>query len=215
MSNFRNIIPLTHTHITKPNLNFLTATNLGPVIGPAIGGPLADKAGWRWIFWFLTILGTIFLLAILLFLPESCRRIVGNGSIPAKGWSRNWISYLPPSLAQKSLNDTENCAQVATEIEKIPLPLAKRLKSVLPNPWKSIHLLFQKDTSLTLSVSAVFYMVYYIVQASLPALLSEIYGFNATDIGLCYFAIGSGVAIGTYINGISLSSSPHQFTSSD
>jgi predicted MFS family arabinose efflux permease len=80
--------------------------------------------------------------------------------------------------------------------------MTKRLKVVLPNPWKSLRLLFEKDTSLVLSVSAIFYIVYYITQASIPALLSHIYGFNATKIGLCYFAIGSGVMLGTYINGM-------------
>jgi MFS family permease len=28
---------------------------LGPVIGPVAGGFLAEKAGWRWVFWVITI----------------------------------------------------------------------------------------------------------------------------------------------------------------
>lgn len=28
---------------------------IGPVIGPVAGGYLAEAAGWRWIFWVLTI----------------------------------------------------------------------------------------------------------------------------------------------------------------
>jgi predicted MFS family arabinose efflux permease len=73
---------------------------------------------------------------------------------------------------------------------------------MLPNPWKSLRLLFEKDTSLVLSVSAIFYMVYYITQASIPELLERIYGFNETDVGLCYLAIGCGVATGGYLNGM-------------
>jgi predicted MFS family arabinose efflux permease len=174
---------------------FPTATNLGPILGPVIGGPLANKAGWRWVFWFLTILGSAFVLAVLLFLPETCRSIVGNGSIPARGWSRHWVSYV---FDRPHKNAREGVVQ-PTEAS---LPMMKRLAFILPNPWKSLRLLFEKDTALVLSVSAIFYTAYYIVQASIPALLQRTYGLNETAIGLCYFAIGTGVAAGGYLNGM-------------
>ncbi|KAE9364784.1 putative major facilitator superfamily transporter [Stipitochalara longipes BDJ] len=175
----------------------MVATNLGPILGPVIGGPLADKVGWRWVFWFLTILGGSFLLTVLLFLPESCRSIVGNGSIPARGWNRHWMSYISGRPTRKSLGKEV----VAVELEKGSRPLAKSVKAILPNPWKSLRFLFQKDTSLVLSISAMFYMTYYIIQASMPELLERIYGFDEMTIGLCYFAIGFGVVIGGYVNG--------------
>lgn len=62
-------------------LTYFIAANFGPIIGPIIGGPLAGKVGWRWMFRLLTILGCVFLLCILMFLPETCRTIVGNGEI--------------------------------------------------------------------------------------------------------------------------------------
>jgi predicted MFS family arabinose efflux permease len=90
----------------------------------------------------------------------------------------------------------------AIELEKDSRPLAKRVKALLPNPWKSIRFLFQKDTSLVLSISAMFYMTYYIIQSSMPELLERIYGFDETIVGICYFAIGFGVVIGGYVNGM-------------
>jgi predicted MFS family arabinose efflux permease len=167
-------------------------------LGPVIGGPLADKAGWRWVFWFLTILGNAFLLIVLLFLPESCRSVVGNGSIPARGWNRHWMSYISGRPTRKRPGEEVE----AVGLEKNSQPLAKRVKALLPNPWKSFRLLFQKDTSLVLSISAMFYMTYYIVQASIPELLERIYSFDETTVGLCYFAIGFGVLIGGYVNGM-------------
>ncbi|KAJ7090812.1 major facilitator superfamily domain-containing protein [Mycena belliarum] len=53
----------------------------GPAIGPVLGGVLADKLGWRAIFWFLCIASAICMLVMILFLPETLRTIVGNGSI--------------------------------------------------------------------------------------------------------------------------------------
>jgi predicted MFS family arabinose efflux permease len=91
----------------------------------------------------------------------------------------------------------------AVGLEKDSQPLAKRVKALLPNPWESSRLIFQKHTSLVLSISAMFYMTFYIVQASIPELLERIYCFDETTVvGLCYFAIGFGVLIGGYVNGM-------------
>ncbi|PQE24425.1 Major facilitator superfamily domain general substrate transporter protein [Rutstroemia sp. NJR-2017a BBW] len=167
----------------------MVATNLGPILGPVIGGPLAATAGWRWVFWLLTILGSVFLLLILLFLPETCKTIVGNGSIPAQGWNRSWVSYLSGAPTEKQSLDAEE----QHAISEITSPSrTKNFMAFIPNPWKSVRLLFEKDTSLVLSLS---------VQASIPTSLSQIYHYSAADIRLCYFAIGVGVAIGGYING--------------
>ena len=167
-------------------------------MGPVIGGPLADKAVWRWVFWFLAFLGSAFLLILLLFPPKSCRSVVGNGSIPARGWNRHWMSYISGRPTKKRPGKEVE----AVGLEKDSQPLAKRVKALLPNPWRVLRLPFQKDTSLVLSISAMFYMTYYIVQASIPELLERIYGFDETTVGLCYFTIGFEVVVGGYVNGM-------------
>ena len=90
----------------------------------------------------------------------------------------------------------------AVGLEKDSQPLAKRVKALLPNPWKSLRFLFRKDTSLVHSISAMFYMTYYIVQASISELLERIYGFDETTVGLCYITIGFEVVVGGYVNGL-------------
>ncbi|KAI1397360.1 MFS general substrate transporter [Hypoxylon fuscum] len=44
---------------------------LGPVIGPVIGGFLAQAVGWRWVFWLLTIVSGVSTIIAFFFLTES------------------------------------------------------------------------------------------------------------------------------------------------
>lgn len=55
---------------------------LGPSLSPIIGGLISQYLDWHWSFWFLLILSEVFFLLIFVFLPETCRKVVGDGSIP-------------------------------------------------------------------------------------------------------------------------------------
>lgn len=50
-------------------------------VGTVIGGVLASSLGWRAIFWFFTIYGGVFLVALLVLLPETLWSLVANGSL--------------------------------------------------------------------------------------------------------------------------------------
>ena len=65
--------------------------------------------------------------------------------------------------------------------------LKQKISATVPNPFKAIRLIFEKETSLILLA------VYYIIQGSLPGLLLSKYGFNTTAIGLPYLLISLGI----------------------
>ncbi|KAJ2844202.1 hypothetical protein GGI22_006957, partial [Coemansia erecta] len=51
---------------------------LGPCLGPLIGGYIGQDAGWRWVFWVLTIWGGVMMMLAIFVLPETHRRIVSK-----------------------------------------------------------------------------------------------------------------------------------------
>jgi multidrug resistance protein len=160
------------------------ATNLGPSIGPLVGGVMAARAGFRWVFWLLVIVGVAFLALLGLVFPKTGRKVVGNGSVVAPKWNRPLLQ----SSRQRKL--------IATGEQR---PWNKR--SLIPNPFKALLVCFHRDTAMVLSISAVYYAAYYHVQASIPAIFTQVYGLDELEVGLCYFSIGTGVILGGYING--------------
>ena len=76
------------------------APMLAPSIGPIIGGLLAQYAGWHSIFWFLLALTSVVAVPMVIFFPETCRKIVGDGSIPPPKWNE---CYTNVRLQRKNL----------------------------------------------------------------------------------------------------------------
>lgn len=167
----------------------MIATNLGPALAPVIGGVLVDHAGWRWIFWFLLICGVCVLLLVFLLLPETARHIVNNGfSVPSK-WRQPFISVvssvkIPKAAGRKSVPE-----------------LSQSRPRRFPNPLRSLRILFYRDSSIVVSMSGLFYLIYYCVQASITSIFKALYQLSDTNIGLCYLAIGVGVVLGGLSNG--------------
>ena len=62
---------------------------LAPMVAPILGGIIAQYAGWHFLFWFQLIFSTAIFVPLILFLPETCRNVVDNGSIPPPFFSRN------------------------------------------------------------------------------------------------------------------------------
>lgn len=71
-------------------------------------------------------------------------------------------------------------------------------KKSFQNPLK---LLAKPDIILLLIANALICAVFYGVLASISTLFDQTYGLDATKIGLCFLAMGGGMAIGSSING--------------
>lgn len=167
----------------------MVATDLGPALAPVIGGAILSGASWRWIFWFLLICGALVFLLVLFFLPETARGIVGNGAGLPRAWRRPLVSIACGVRIPRGASK----ASTGTDPERPP----RRM----PNPLRSVRVLFYKDSFAVALISGVFYTIYYCVQASITVLFKRIYRFDDAVIGACYLSIGLGVVVGGYLNG--------------
>lgn len=159
---------------------------LAPAIGPTIGGLLAEYLGWRSIFWFLAIISGSYLVAYALFMPETSRKIVGDGSIPPSDW---WVmspfQYWSARREKKRAIREGRGSEIA-EKEKKAEELAKKRKFQFPNPLTSVVILREKDASIVICFIALAMFVLMALLASLPTLFGKAYGFNTFKVGLCY-----------------------------
>ncbi len=170
--------------------------NVAPSLGPVLGGVLAQKAGWRWIFGFLAISGTLSSVLIAIILPETARNIVGNGSHLATGLNKSMLT-----LWQEKRND---CPRERQESASVDAPT--RVKPKMPSLTGSISIFLCKDTAPVVLVNAFFYTAYSCLQASLSSLFINIYGYTELEAGLIYIPFGVGCFVASLLSCKSLRS---------
>ena len=157
---------------------------LAPSIGPILGGALNKYLGWQAIFWFLALAAGTFFVPLLLFFPETCREIVGNGSIPAVGWNRSIWNY-----TQKST-------------PAAPPSTLPRRRGQTHSPWSAFRLLFHRPVGLIILSNGVVFASYYAVTAGIPVQFEKIYNLDGFHIGLCFIPAGLGSLLSATTNGV-------------
>lgn len=160
---------------------------VGPAFGPIIGGLLNQFQGWRSIFWFLAAFSGIVFLFILVALPETCRKIVGNGSIPPPWWSLSLLSYL--QLRQQRRHGTASNRDTVRGFR------------ARPNPLRAIYIILQKESGLIIFYAGTLFAGLYMVLSSIPAQFGSKYHFNTLQIGLCYIPTGLGSMTASFVVG--------------
>ncbi|OAA59216.1 major facilitator superfamily transporter multidrug resistance [Niveomyces insectorum RCEF 264] len=173
-----------------------------PSLGPVLGGVLSEFLGWRAIFWFLAIVAAVMFLGLMAFLPETCRKIVGDGSIQPHPFHRTLYQLLQDRRRRRQ--QQQRVAAVGADARLAPPAPRPPLKMQVPNLLLSVQLALQKNIGLLLVYSSLLFAGFYAVATAMPSVLAE-YGLSELEIGLCYLptALGSVVAafaVGPAIN---------------
>ncbi|GAA5840005.1 hypothetical protein JCM11251_006585 [Rhodosporidiobolus azoricus] len=176
---------------------FGLGTMVGPCLGPVVGGLLADHYGWQSLFWFLFAFGGVSLLLIVLFLPETLRSLVGNGSIPARGINRSLVSIWHEHRRRKAAGGREMSeAELASLAAKPPKKTWKDVRPLAP-----LKMFREKDIILTLAFNSACYTLFYCVITSTGTQFKESYALSESELGLCYIANGAGCIVASFVSG--------------
>ncbi|PHZ11529.1 putative MFS transporter [Rhizopus microsporus ATCC 52813] len=162
-------------------------TQLGPLLGPFLGGLISQTLGWRWIFWILAIMSILLWFVLVIFLPETLRSLVGDGS-----------GYANPTLLQywrRSFRKQEHDGLSTTS------RFDSATKNRFPNVFQSLTYLKEKDIAVLLFYNALQYSAIYSMLTSLTKLFTETYQLNTLQIGLCYLSSGFGSSLGSFSSG--------------
>lgn len=146
---------------------------IGPSIGPTIGGLLTQYLGWPSIFWFCMILSIVFLVPYTLAVPETGRKVVGNGSIKPQPWNMTLVDYI---RFRRQPRD--------------PSTIRPKQKIPIPNPFNTLRVLTHKDMAMLLFYNAMLYVGFMVVTSTLSTQFDAIYHYDELVLGLCYLPIG-------------------------
>lgn len=157
---------------------------LGPALGPVIGGLLSQNLGWRSIFWFLTIMASLAITLIIIFFPETCRGIVGDGSIyPPRLHQSMWQVLRRRNKPEKPWKSDDDSTNPPDEL---------RCKLELRSILNSLFILMQRETAVLLWTTSLVFAGNYFMSTAMPTLLSERYGFNQVQVGLLFLPQAAG-----------------------
>ncbi|KAL8906712.1 MAG: hypothetical protein Q9207_001838 [Kuettlingeria erythrocarpa] len=169
------------------------STILGPTVSPILGGLLSQYFGWRAIFWFLAVFAALVFALLLVFLPETCHKIVGNGSIPpATPMHTSLFGWLQE---KRRLGRESKGVEVKRELTTL------HHSGGFPNPLATLAVLSQKKALLLMSFVGVIFGVHYLILSAIPSQYSDLYGLDEINLGLVYIPYGFGSTLSAFTTG--------------
>ncbi|OAL27226.1 hypothetical protein AYO20_09824 [Fonsecaea nubica] len=171
-----------------------------PALGPTIGGLLTQFLGWRAVFWFLTIVSGGYLVLYIVFMPETHRKIVDDGSIvPYQWWRQSVVQYMAGRRRLKRMS-----AEERRDYERTHHDLAERQRDAkirFPNPLGSFVILTNPDAFCIIMYTGIMMFSNLVLMTSTPTVFPRLYGLNELEVGLCFLPLGVAAAVGSFCNG--------------
>lgn len=139
------------------------------------------------------IFSAVCFVPLALFLPETCRKIVGDGSIPPPPLNWSLTDVVRHRRRQK---------QGITVDEHKQAELRKNYKFQFPNPIPTIKIIFDPASAMILVTTGLSIACFFAIMTGATAALHNVYGFNDIQIALMFCPIGAGGILSAFTTGI-------------
>ncbi|SPQ19366.1 bd4982de-6014-488b-be5c-e37ab0f8e955 [Thermothielavioides terrestris] len=154
-------------------------TILGPMVGPIIGGYVAEVAGWRWMFWAISIvIGVVTVFAF----------FVLRETYPAVLLARK------AARLRRETGDHRYRSKLASDVSS-----AELFRRSIVRPTKM--LICCPLVTIMCSYVAVLYGILYLLFATYSFVFKEVYGFSTFAAGLVFITGGVGTLLGLLYTG--------------
>ncbi|RAL61318.1 hypothetical protein DID88_009454 [Monilinia fructigena] len=115
--------------------------SFAPAVGPILGGVISQYNRLGMDFRILAVFSTVFFIPLLFFMPETCRKIVGDGSIPLSNWNRCLVN-----IYNERKNHEQGISPDYTKRDE--LAAARNIR--FPNPLSNLRIISEKEAALLL-----------------------------------------------------------------
>ena len=167
----------------------------GPIIGPTLGGAIAEEYSWRWVFFMIVPFGLITTGAIWMFIRRRPNR--------PKGPSLDWVGFLALAAVLAAFqfmfdrgqrNDWFNSSETIVECTVGFLALYVFLVhiSTAERPFISPRLFLNRNYSIGLILAFIFGMLNFTPLVLLPSILQDLRGYPDSTIGVLLAIRGAG-----------------------
>ncbi|KAH6648540.1 major facilitator superfamily domain-containing protein [Truncatella angustata] len=181
---------------------YMALTQLAPILGPSLGallgGTLAYLLGWRSVFMFLAISSLVILSLMLLFFPETCRRIAGDGSQPV---SKVYQPLRHLIKVYRVSRTSDNHVPSDRDTDRVERQNGAAAAPILLTLSQALILFFRKELCLLTLYNGLIFGGIQAISTTIPSQFMEIYQLNTFRIGLLYLPVVGGGVIATLIIG--------------
>ncbi|KAH8817336.1 major facilitator superfamily domain-containing protein [Xylogone sp. PMI_703] len=163
----------------KANAAFSLGPLFGPVVGPIIGGFIAQRAGWRWVYWVLLM---------------ACGALTVGNAVFNRETNAVVIIRRKTEKLRKELGRDD--LQSAYDAGKDPKTLQKRTV-LLRGIVRPVHMLLFSPIFFLLAIYMSFvFALLYLIFTTITDVFINSYGFAIELCGLAYLGPGIGFALG-------------------
>ncbi|CAG8159659.1 unnamed protein product [Penicillium salamii] len=153
--------------------------------GPVIGGSLASRLGWRSVFWFLVISSGCFFALYMIFIPETARTVVGNGSLVPQDWWRRSVMQ-NCGCRQRS---TMSKGILRDQKQSSPQQRKEGVATTLLTVFGAFVILKHKEALILIIYTSLLYFGISALWATTANKFGELYGLSTMQVGLSFLSL--------------------------